>query len=94
MLKNGVDYVWDEDKKKTFQRLKVIFAEILVLKFTDPLKPYILTTDASEYAIGAMLSQLNDEGDEEVIIFISRTFKDWNILFHRRERNARGSVGT
>ena len=49
----------------------MIFAENLVLKFADPLKPYNLTTDASEYAIGAMLSQLNDEGDEEVIIFIS-----------------------
>ena len=44
-----------------FQRLQLIFAENLVLKFTDPLKSYILTTDASQYAIGAMLSQLNDD---------------------------------
>ena len=39
LLKKGVDYVWDEDKKKTFQGFKVIFAENLVLKFADPLKP-------------------------------------------------------
>ena len=60
--------------KKTFRRLNWILAENLVSKFADPSEPYILTTYASEYAIGAMLSQLNSEGDEEVVIFISPTF--------------------
>ena len=64
----------------------MIFAEKLVLKFADPLKPYILTTDASEYAIGAMLSQLNDEGDAEVVIFISRTLKGSEIYYFTTEK--------
>ena len=86
LLKKGVDYVWDEEKKQTFQRLKLIFAENLVLKFADPLKPYILTTDASEYAIGAMLSQLNNEGDEEIVIFISRTLKGSEKYYFTTEK--------
>ena len=65
LLKKGVNYVWDDEMNKTFQRPKWLFTENLVLKFSDPTKPYILTTDASEYAIGAILSQLNNDGDEE-----------------------------
>ena len=85
-LKKGVDYVWDDEMKKTFQRIKWIFAENLVLKFADPSKPHILTTDASDYAIGAMLSQLNNEGDDEVVIFISRTLKGSEIYYFTTEK--------
>ena len=86
LLKKGVDYVTDDEMKKTFQRLKLIFAENLVLKFADPSKPYILTTDGSGYAIGVMLSQLNNEGDKEVVIFILRTLKGSEIYYFTTEK--------
>ena len=70
---------------KTFRRLKWLYAENLVLKFADPTKPYILTTDASEYAIGAMLSQLNNDGEEEVVIFVSHTLKGSEIYYFTTE---------
>ena len=46
-----------------------------MLKYADPSKPFILTTDASDFAISGALSQINENNEEQVIIFISRILK-------------------
>ena len=44
----------------------------VVLDMANPLKPYLLRVDASDYAIGAALSQLNAQGEERPVAFFSR----------------------
>lgn len=63
---------FDEKAKKAFNTLKDILSSKDVLAFPDFTKPFILTTDASNVAIGAVLSQKFPEG-EKPITFISRT---------------------
>lgn len=63
---------FDDEAKQAFQTLKDILSSDDVLAFPDFSKNFILTTDASNKALGAVLSQKFDEG-ERPITFISRT---------------------
>lgn len=62
---------FDSLARKSFELLKEILTSNDVLAFPDFEKPFILTTDASDKAIGAVLSQQFDDG-ERPITFISR----------------------
>ena len=44
-----------------------------MLAYPNYSKPFILDTDASETGIGAVLSQTDDNGREQVIAYASRT---------------------
>lgn len=60
------------DFQNAFKKLKEIMTTDLMLAYPDFDKPFILTTDASNIAIGAVLSQL-EEGKERPIAYLSRT---------------------
>ena len=86
LLKKGIKYEWTAEHQQAFENIKKLFQSNIVLKFADPHKPYILSTDASNYALGAALSQENDEGDEEIISFISRTLKGPELNYFTTEK--------
>ncbi|GBG78603.1 hypothetical protein CBR_g27828 [Chara braunii] len=48
---------WTERCEDAFRHLKHALTHYEVLKLTDPDKPFIVTTDASQYGIGAVLAQ-------------------------------------
>lgn len=50
------------------------------------IKPFIVTTDASNYAIAAISSSMNDEGKEKIIYFISRTLKGAEMDYFTTEK--------
>eukprot|EP00741_Cyanophora_paradoxa_P023212 tig00021572_g22420.t1 len=58
---------------RAFKELKELLGRDIILRFPDFSKPFILQTDASTYAIGAILSQADDKGVERPLAFISRT---------------------
>lgn len=62
----------DERALAAFTGLKDLLVSYDVLAFPDFDKPFTLTTDASDYAIGAVLSQ-GESGKERPIAFISRS---------------------
>ena len=55
---------WDEESKNAFVALKAALAEELMLFKPDMDQPFIVHTDASDFAIGAVLSQRR--GDRRV----------------------------
>ena len=67
-------FVWDEDCARAFQTLKDALVNAPILDYPSPDLhcKYILDTDASEYAVGACLSQVID-GTEKVIAYASKT---------------------
>ena len=73
MLKKNVPYGWKKEQQEAFERLKecLIISPILVYSKWD--RPFILFTDASTFALEAVLSQKNDEGNEQVIAYASRS---------------------
>ena len=52
-----------------FNELKDLLVVSPVLKIVEPDKPYILQTDASELGLGAVLSQLQENGEEQPVAF-------------------------
>jgi len=66
-----IPVVLDDEALKAFDDLKTTLASSEVLAFPDFNKPFHLTTDASNYAIGAVLSQ-SDAGKDRPLAYISR----------------------
>ncbi|GBG59127.1 hypothetical protein CBR_g32144 [Chara braunii] len=56
-----VSYSWDVACSEAFQALKEALVSYPVLRIADPKLTFVVTTDASQYGIGAVLQQ--DDGD-------------------------------
>ena len=67
LLKKDVKFNWNEFCDEAFNKLKSLITEIPVLQYSNFDKPFFVTTDASNTAIGAVLSQKNKE-DEKVYL--------------------------
>ncbi|MGL5707230.1 MAG: reverse transcriptase/ribonuclease H family protein, partial [Aeromonas sp.] len=59
--------LWNEERENAFQKLKGSICDITYRAQPNFNNKFILTTDASNYAIGGILSQQNNDGKEEMI---------------------------
>lgn len=66
---------WTEQQEQAFTKLKDIFSKEPTLLLPDIQKPFFLETDASLVATGAVLYQLNDEGQHQPCSFISNALE-------------------
>lgn len=73
LTKKDVKFHWDETCQEAFLNLKQKLLSPRILKFPNFKKDFILTTDASKVACGAVLAQAYDD-IELPISFASRTF--------------------
>ena len=69
----SVVFSWNESCVESFVKLKELFttAPTLAYPSQSPEAHFILDTDASEYALGAVLSQVH-EGEERVLAYASK----------------------
>ncbi|CAH2090022.1 unnamed protein product [Euphydryas editha] len=72
LLKKDVPFEWTNTQQLSFEQLKNKLVTAPVLAYPDFTKPFILTCDASSYAISAVLSQ-GDVGKDRPIAYASRT---------------------
>ena len=75
LLKKESTFHFGEEQKKAFDSLKNSIIKKTLLTLPDFDKSFILTTDASGFAIGAILEQHHDNG-KKIIAFASRTLLD------------------
>ena len=68
----GVEFKWNEKHDKAMADLIRRLTEAPILQFPDVSKPFFLMTDASEFAIGAVLGQKDEQDREHVIAYLSR----------------------
>jgi RNase H-like domain found in reverse transcriptase/Reverse transcriptase (RNA-dependent DNA polymerase)/Integrase zinc binding domain/Integrase core domain/Retroviral aspartyl protease len=68
--KNAV-WRWGEEHTLALHRLKVAVATAPLLHPPDTSKPFLLVTDASDYACGASLEQENSHGERHPVEFFS-----------------------
>jgi hypothetical protein len=64
---------WEEEQREAFRLLKSYLADAPRLNRPDPEKPYTLHTDWSVHGLGAVLIQLDEEGQERVVAYASRS---------------------
>ena len=72
MIKSDNKFDWTDDCKNSFYKLKEALTSPPVLSLPHKEGKYILDTDASHNAIGAVLSQVQD-GEEKVLYYASKT---------------------
>jgi len=86
LLTKGNPFAWTPETQASFTTLQSKLASAPVLGYPDPKLPYILDTDASNVACGAVLSQLQ-AGVERPVAFFSKTFssEERNYCVTRRE---------
>ena len=80
LLRKNIPYQWKEDQQRAFERLKTCLTTPPILAYPDFGKPFIVYTDASTFALGAILSQKGSDNKEHVIAYASRSL-------NKHERN-------
>src|SRR5271163_1398017 len=73
LLKKDRKFEWTSDQQHSFEILKKRFTEEPVLMMPNHTKPFQIEVDASKYATGAILTQLDSNGDRHPCAFISKT---------------------
>lgn len=68
----NADFVWTEECQRSFDHLKQALCNAPVLVYPNFSAEFRVYIDASEVALGSVLCQLNDDGDEQPISFYSR----------------------
>src|SRR6201995_4756021 len=62
--KKDVPFTWTKDCQKAFDSLKLAMTSAPVLLIPNPLQPYRVEADSSDFATGAVLSQLSLDDDK------------------------------
>ena len=74
-------FIWDDKTEEAFQILKQAFTSAPILIHADLSKPFYLEADASDFALGSVLSQYGDDGRLHPIAFCSRKFSTAEINY-------------
>ena len=83
------DFQWGEPQRLAFQALKTaITTKPLFLHFPDPTRPLVLSTDASNNRIGAVLKQTLADDTFHVISYFSRMLSDTEQRYSTIEKEA------
>ena len=72
---------------KSFENLKKAFTLAPILMHIDLSQPFIIEADASDFALGSILSQSRDDGKYHPIVFHSIKFEaaEINYEIHNKE---------
>lgn len=85
-LKKGAIIIQDEKFKQCFKDCQTILTTDPILRYPDFNKQFILETDASDYALGAVLSQKFEDNKEHPIAYASRTLNDTEVNWSATEK--------
>ena len=85
LLKKDAPFIWNAETQLAFQSLRDIICTKPLLQFPNFKQPFLLTTDASNYALGAVLSQ-GSIGQDFPIAYASRTLSDSEVKYSTIEK--------
>ena len=84
LTRKHVKFVWGPEQQAAFIKLKALLVSSKVMAIPRPEEPYLLYTDASDYAVGAILVQKDETGMERVIQYVSHSLSQsqrrWSCL--------------
>jgi len=81
------DYVWLPVHQQAFDQMRLALGDAtkLAVPYFDG-RPFVITSDASNFGIGAVLEQQQDDGTLKPIAFAGRNLKDHEKLFGIAEK--------
>ena len=74
LTRKDVEFSWGELQEDAYRELKNIIRNDVMLRHANPAEQFILFTDASDFALGSVLTQLDMEGCSRPVEFYSRKF--------------------
>ena len=80
-------FKWTEEADKALETIKERMTRPPFISFADPNLPFVLITDASEFALGGILCQTKN-GEYRVIGTVSKCFSDTERRWSTTEREA------
>lgn len=86
LLKKDVKWSWNEIHEAAFKKIKQLLTSAPVLVHYNPNYELKLTTDASPYGIGGVLSHIMPNGEERPIAYSSRTLSSAEKGYSQIER--------
>ena len=92
LTKGNKTFEWGENCEEAFQPLKRLISSAPVLSYRRFDREFILQTDASDVGVGAVLSQLDDDGKERPVAFASQSLSARDRNYSVTEKEAYGVV--
>jgi hypothetical protein len=92
LLKKDSKFVWDKVANNDFEALKLSLTKAPLLFPPDYSRDYFLYLAASKYTIGMVLVQEDDNHDEHVIYYLSRSLSSTEIKYQHVEKLALAAV--
>lgn len=87
LLNRNVEFVWTDQCIQAFKKSKQLILNNNILEIYDPKKEIILSTDASPYGVGAVLSHMIN-GEEKPVLFASSTLSPAEKNYSQVHREA------
>ena len=81
LARKDTPFIWTSAAQNSFNALKAAFLTAPVLVHPNPTRPFQVETDASDFSIGVVLSQPNDDGTLHPVAFYSRKFTTSEINY-------------
>ena len=95
LLKKDCKFHWDSRAQLAFEALKKAFVSAPILRHFDPALPTIIEADASNHALGAVISQRgSDDGLLHPITFYSRKFNPAELNYEIYDKEMLAIVET
>src|ERR1700730_17030009 len=87
LTRKNIPWLWSDDCQSAFDSLKSAFSSAPILSHFIPGAPLIVETDASDYAVAAILSTVTGDSEVHPIAFHSRTLgvSELNYDTHNKE---------
>jgi hypothetical protein len=87
LTRKGIPWEFNDQCHSAFQSLKDAFVSAPILLHWKPDVPLIVETDASDYALAAILSIIDTDREVHPVVFLSRTFSttELNYDIHNKE---------
>jgi RNase H-like domain found in reverse transcriptase len=82
----NIPWNFDESCKLAFLTLKQAFIFAPVLTHYKPGCPLVIETDASDYALAAILSQVESNREIHPVTYLSRTFSDTELNYDMHDK--------
>lgn len=88
LLRDNEKWSWTTECDAAFDKAKQLLLKSKVLVHYDTTRPLKLACDASPYGVGAVISHIMDNGEEQPIAFASRTLSNAEKNYAQIEKEA------
>ncbi|KAF7664139.1 hypothetical protein LDENG_00188000 [Lucifuga dentata] len=86
------DFKWTDEAQSSFLTVKNMLLNSPTLALFDPNLPTVVSTDASDYGLGALLTQIHPDHSERTVAFASRKLTPAERKYSTVEKEALGCV--